>query len=193
MFIEAIVLGLVVALLRKGRFRNIGRMHIKGWYLFIIGGIIQLAISLLRGLNNPFITDIFDEYFVYIHMFTYILMIIGIALNFKKTFMKFILIGVLLNFIVIFANGGQMPVSFKGAKGYEHYTEAIPDKPFDIKHKIIDEDTKFPYLADVIPLSRPYPLARIISIGDISIMIGVYLFFQESMVLKKKYRGLFYS
>ncbi|MDR7857601.1 DUF5317 domain-containing protein [Tissierella sp.] len=185
MFIESIVLGFIVAILRKGKIRNIGEMHIKGWYLFLIAALIQGSISWLKGKNLILGTEFFDKYFFYIHLFTYLLMIIGVILNIKKNFMKFILIGMVLNFIVIFANGGKMPVSFKGAKGYEHYTEEMPDKPFDIKHSIISEDTKFVYLADVILLPRPYPLARIISLGDILLMIGVYLFFQESMVKKK--------
>lgn len=79
-----------------------------------------------------------------------------------------------------------MPVSFKGAKGYEHYTEELPEEMiYDIKHSLVTEDTRFVFLADIITLPRPYPLARIISLGDIILMIGVFLFFQEAMVDKK--------
>lgn len=185
MFIEPIVLGFIVALLRKGKIRNIEKMHIRGWYLFIIAGLIQVSISWLKGKNLLLGPEFFEKYFIYVHLFTYLLLIIGIILNIRKRFMVFILIGMALNFIVIFANGGKMPVSFKGARGYEHYTDELPKKPFDIKHEIVDENTKFVYLADVIPLSHPYPLARIISIGDVFLMIGIFLFFQESMVNKK--------
>lgn len=185
MFIEAIVLGLIVAIFRKGKIRNIENMHIKGWYLFLIAGLIQGAVSWLKGKNQLLGPEFFDKYFFYIHLITYLLMLTGIILNIKMRFMKFLLIGLVLNFIVIFANGGKMPVSFKNAPGYEHYTEEMPDKEFDIKHTLVSEDTKFVYLADVIVLPRPYPLARIISIGDIFLMIGVYLFFQEAMVKKR--------
>lgn len=191
MFIEAIVLGFIVALFRKGRIRNISNMHIKGWYLFIIAGLIQGSISWLKGKNLILGAEFFEKYFFYIHLLTYLLMIIGVLLNIKKNFMKFILIGMVLNFIVIFANGGKMPVSFKGAKGYENYTEEMFDESFDIKHSLVSKDTKFVYLADVILLPRPYPLARIISIGDIFLMIGIYLFFQEAMVKKKQEFRLF--
>lgn len=185
MFIEAIILGFIVAIFRKGKIRNIENMHIKGWYLFLIAGLIQGAVSWLKGKNQLLGSEFFDKYFFYIHLITYLLMLTGIILNIKMRFMKFLLIGLVLNFIVIFANGGKMPVSFKNAPGYEHYTEEMPDKEFDIKHTLVSEDTKFVYLADVIVLPRPYPLARIISIGDIFLMIGVYLFFQEAMVKKR--------
>ena len=184
MFIESIVLGFAVAIFRKGRIRNIGDMHINGWYLFLIAGLSQGLISWLKSKNLILSVEFFDKYFFYVHLFTYLLMIIGVILNINKKFMIFILIGMVLNFIVIFANGGKMPISFKNVKGYEHYTEDNLDKS-DIKHSLVSEDTKFVYLADVIVLPRPYPLARIISIGDIFIMIGVYLFFQEAMVKKR--------
>lgn len=184
MFIEAIVLGFIVALCRRGKIRNIERIHIKGWYLFILAGLIQGSISWLKGENLLLGPVFFDRYFVYVHLITYILLIVGIIFNIKKRFMVFLLIGIVLNFIVIFSNGGKMPVSFKNVKGYEHYGEEAPEKPYDIKHSLVSEDTKFVYLADVIVLPRPYPLARIISIGDIFIMIGMFLFFQESMIVK---------
>lgn len=185
MFIEAIVLGFLIALLRKGKIRNIERMYIKGWYLFILSGLIQVTISFFKGKTQLLGPVFFEHYFFYIHLITYLLLIVGILLNIKKRFMVFIFIGMLLNFIVIFSNGGKMPVSFKNVKGYEHYTEEAPDKPYNIKHSLVSEDTKFVCLADVIVLPRPYPLARIISIGDIFIMIGMFLFFQESMVIKR--------
>lgn len=184
MFIEAIVIGFIVAIFRKGKIRNIENLHINGWYLFIVAGLIQVSISWLKSKNQLLGPEFFDKYFVYVHLLTYLLMIVGVILNIRKNFMRFILIGMLLNFIVIFANGGKMPVSFKNVKGYENYTEDMLDKS-DIKHSLVTEDTKFVYLADVIVLPRPYPLARIISIGDIFLMIGVFLFFQESMVKKK--------
>lgn len=185
MFIEAIVLGLLVALLRRGRIHNIEDMHIRGWYLFLISGLIQLLISIAQGKNLISQSSNFEAYFFYIHLFTYLLLIVGVGLNVKKRFMVFILIGMALNFIVIFSNGGKMPVSFKNVKGYEHYVEESPDKPYDIKHSLVTDDTRFVYLADVIVLPRPYPLARIISIGDVFLMVGIFLFFQESMVKKR--------
>ncbi|HZK33101.1 MAG TPA: DUF5317 domain-containing protein [Tissierellaceae bacterium] len=185
MFIEAIVLGFIVALLRKGKIKNIERIEIKGWYLFLLAGLIQVSISILKGKNLLLGPVFFDKYFFYIHLLTYIFLIIGIFLNIKYKFMAVILIGMLLNFIVIFSNGGKMPVSFKNVEGYEHYVEELPDSPYDIKHTIVSEDTKFVYLADVITLPRNYPLGGIISIGDIFISLGIFVFFQESMVLKK--------
>jgi len=180
------ILGFIVAILRKGKIRNIEYININGWYLFLIAGLIQGSISLLKGKTQILGPHFFEQHFFYIHLFTYLLILIGIILSIKNNFMKFILIGMTLNFIVIFTNGGKMPVSFKGVKEYEHYTEEMPERAFDIKHSLVSEDTKFLYLADIISLPMPYSIVRIISIGDIFLSIGIYLFFQESMVRKKR-------
>lgn len=178
------VLGFIVALFRKGKIQNIDRIEIKAWYLFLLAALIQLSISLLKskGLLGP---EFFERYFFYVHLLTYILLIVGVVINIKNKFMIFILIGIALNFIVIFSNQGKMPVSFQNVKGYEHYEDELPIRSYDIKHILVSEDTKFAYLADIIALPRSYPLAGIISIGDIFLTLGVFIFFQESMVIKK--------
>lgn len=185
MFIESIVIGFVVAIFRKGKIKNIEKININGWYLFLIAGLIQGSISWLKGKTQLLGPSFFENYFYFVHLFTYLLILIGILLNIEKRFMKFIFIGMALNFIVIFANNGKMPVSFKWVKGYEHYTEELPGTTFDIKHSLVSEDTRFIYLADIISIPMPYQMVRIISIGDIFLSIGIYLFFQESMIKKK--------
>lgn len=177
------VIGFIVAIFRKGKIKNIEDININGWYLFIIAGLIQGSISWLKGKTEILGANFFEQHFFFLHLFTYLLILIGIILNIKKRFMKFILIGMALNFIVIFANHGKMPVSFKGYKGYDYYIEELP--AFDIKHSLASEETKFLYLADIISVPMPYKIIRIISIGDIFLSIGIYLFFQESMIKKK--------
>ncbi|WIV13828.1 DUF5317 domain-containing protein [Proteiniborus sp. MB09-C3] len=188
MFIEPIILSFIVAKLRGGRIRHIEQIDIKGWYLFIFAAIIQFLISLIKGIDIDTGTELLNKYFIYFHAFTYLLLIIGIALNIRANSMKLFLIGIILNLIVILFNGGQMPVSLEGIKGINNYVE-LPERQFDIKHNSITKDTKLAFLADIIVIPKPYPLPKIISVGDIFIMTGVFLFFQEAMVkenLKRK-------
>lgn len=175
-------LGFIVALCRKGKIKNIEKVYIKGWYLILLSGLIQVSMSFLKGKDLLLGDGFFGKYFFYVHLITYILLIVGIILNIKKRFMLFVLIGFILNFIVIFSNGGKMPVSFKNIKGFEKYEEKLLDQAYDIKHSPVSEDTKFLYLADIISLPSVFPIVRIISIGDIFLSIGIFLFFQESMV-----------
>ena len=77
-----------------------------------------------------------------------------------------------------------MPVSINGFKGIRDET-ILPYREFDIKHMGINKNTKFKYLADIILIPKPYPLPKIISIGDIFLMSGIFMFFQEETFNKE--------
>ena len=89
-----------------------------------------------------------------------------LAVNIRLPGMALAAIGMTLNVIVIAANGA-MPVSQRALDkaGYEGDVGE-----FDRKHELLDDSTKLPWLADVIPL--PY-LRTIISLGDVVLAIGI--------------------
>lgn len=182
MFVEPMIVSLIIGKIRRGKIRNLEYVQINGWYLFIIAGIIQLLLSILKKNNIALGRFEFGNYFIYIHGLSYILMIICIILNIKKHSMKLFLIGIILNFIVIFTNGGQMPVSLKGIKDINENVE-LSTSDYDIKHRLATKDTKLIYLSDIIVIPKPYPVVQVISVGDIFIMGGLFLFLQEAMVL----------
>lgn len=183
MFAEPMIFSLIIAKIRSGKFSNIEKLEFHSWYLILIAGGIQLALTLLKKMNPQLANLIFENYFIYIHGLTYVLILLCIFMNIKRRSMKLFLIGVLLNFLVITANGGKMPVSIIGIKGINSQTIELPHREFDIKHIAVTPDTKLVYLADIILLSRPYPLPKILSVGDLFIMLGLFVFIQEIMVL----------
>ncbi len=189
MFLEPAVLSIIVAKLRGGHLKNLENVCIKGWYLFLIAALVQGLLSIGKKTDIALVNKILGEYFVYIIVFTFFLMIVSIILNIKKNYMKFLLIGLVLNLIVIAGNGGKMPVSLDGIKGIRDEVSAdvqLPQKEFDIKHVAADKNTKFIYLADIILIPKPYPLPKILSIGDIFLMLGAFQFFQEEMIVHKR-------
>lgn len=178
--IEPLVLSLIVAKIRKGKLKNLENIEIRAWYLLLIAASIQIVLSLLKGRGYGLL---FKDYFIYLHMISYLLMFICILLNLNKNSMKAFLIGIVLNFIVIFANGGKMPVSMSGIWGInDNIGSQLPLNEFDIKHQGITPDTRLVYLSDIILIPEPYPLPKILSIGDIFLMIGLFMFLQEAMV-----------
>ncbi|MDR7870981.1 MAG: DUF5317 domain-containing protein [Tissierellaceae bacterium] len=182
MIIEPTVLSLIVAKLRKGKIKNLEKIEIKAWYLLLIAASIQIISSIFK--KNGLI---FESGLFFLHILSYILILICILLNLNKNSMKAFLIGVVLNFIVIFANGGKMPVSLNGIKGInDNISTELPMSDYDIKHQGVTSDTKFVYLSDIILIPKPYPLPKILSIGDIFIMIGLFIFIQEAMVIDEK-------
>lgn len=185
MFLEPTILSILVGKLRKGKISNLEYIEIRAWYLLILAALLQIGLSLLKGLDLSFGKIIFNNYFLYIHGLSYLLMIVCIGLNIKKSSMKLFFIGIILNCMVIFANGGQMPVSINGIKGINTKVE-LPLGSFDIKHQPVSQDTKLVYLSDIILIPKPYPLPKILSIGDVFLMMGLFLFLQEAMVGNKK-------
>jgi len=84
-------------------------------------------------------------------------------------------IGNLCNALVIAFNQGKMPVK----------VPAIVDNPvFDRGHMLLTSSTKLEYLADIIFIRIPSFRIYMLSIGDIFLMIGVFLLIQRGMIIK---------
>ena len=190
MFIEPTLFSLILAKIRKGKFANIEELEFHRWYLILIAGGIQLVLSLLQK-SNPFWAKLLlEDYFLYLHGLSYVLILFSILANIKKRSMKLFLIGVLLNFLVISFNGGKMPVSITGIQGINSPTIELPSNEFDIKHVAVTANTKLVYLADIILIPRPYPLPKILSIGDVFLILGLFVFIQEIMVIEEDKKAL---
>ncbi len=189
MFLEPAVLSIIVARLRGGHLRNLENVCIKGWYLFLVAALIQGLLSIGKKTDIALANKILEGYSVYIIVFTFFLMIVAVILNIKKNYMKMLFIGLVLNLIVMAGNGGKMPVFLNGIEGIRDEISVdvqLPQGEFDIKHEAAGKNTKFIYLADIILIPKPYPLPKILSIGDIFLMLGAFQFFQEEMVVHKK-------
>lgn len=190
MFVEPMLFSLILAKIRKGKFTNIEKLEFHKWYIILIAGGIQLALTVLQKINPSWGRFLLEDYFIYIHGLSYILILYCIFMNIKRKSMKLFLIGVLLNFLVISFNGGKMPVSITGIKGINSTTIELPNREFDIKHVAVTPNTKLVYLADIILIPRPYPLPKVLSIGDVFLMLGLFVFIQEVMVLDEDKKAL---
>lgn len=182
MVFEVVGLSLLIGKLRGGSIRNLEKLNVKGWYFFIIAFIMEfisiLAVGSIQGSLSRFIIN---NVFI-IHTTIYILVILGFLSNIKEKWLRVSLVGTILNFIPIFANGGKMPVSINGLSSKYSYNQIELLKSNKIlTHKIITENTKFYYLSDLIPIPRPYLFPKIISIGDIIISIGIFFLIQSYM------------
>ena len=103
-------------------------------------------------------------------------------MNFHEEGFRVVLLGNILNFLPIIINGGKMPVSIKALKYSNLYTQlSLLDEGRIMTHSLVDEATKLYYLSDIIPIPKPYPLPKIISIGDILIGIGLFIIIQIYM------------
>ena len=135
--------------------------------------ISLLLITRFSGSLSRFLEDNFS----YIHIFIYLLLILGLILNFREKGFKLVLFGSLLNFIPILLNNGRMPVSIKALKFSKLYNElTLLEEGRILTHVLIDKSTKLSILSDIIPIPKPYLFPKIISLGDILIAIGLFVF-----------------
>jgi hypothetical protein len=175
MIIESVVLSILIGWIRKGKLRHLGTIEIKGIYLFFIGGLLQIMLFAIAKEQGSGIERLLNEQFYVLHLLTYVIIMVPIILNLNWRGLNLMGLGSLLNFIPIAANQGKMPVALPA-----------PYAPnFDLGHVLLEPGTRFKMLSDVIFIGPPYPMPKIMSIGDFLIMAGVFWLIQTAMMLEK--------
>ncbi len=182
MLVESFGASLVVGKLRGGKFSNIASEEIKYWGLIVSSFLLESATVFFAGRGWGFV----KSNILYIHSLSYILLLIGLGFNYKKFSFRIMGLGVILNFIVILANGGQMPVSLEALEtlGMTRNISLISEGS-DIVHSILSPTVRLRYLADIMPFGRKGFLPSVISIGDILMSIGAFVYIQRLMLGKK--------
>ncbi|NLY84818.1 MAG: DUF5317 domain-containing protein [Tissierellia bacterium] len=182
MIIETIALSFILGKIRGGSIRNIGKLNINKWYIFVISFLLEIiSLIFITKINVP-LSGFLEKNFPYIHILTYLLLILGLIMNFQEKGLKLVLFGTTLNFFPIILNNGKMPVSLKALKISNLHTElALLEEGRILTHILACESTRLAILSDIIPIPKPYPLAKIISLGDIFIAIGLFILIQTYM------------
>jgi hypothetical protein len=177
MVFDGIIISLIVGFFRKGNLRSLPHLIFKyGWIFPVLLGI-ELFVFIFQN-KIKFLGQASG----YIYIVVYILGLLFLLLNRKSPGFLFIFIGVFLNFLVIFFNGGRMPVSAAAASYLEPGYLDVLKKGLYAKHALLTNSTRLGFLGDVIPLTKPYPKSQIISIGDIIMNIGIFFFIQYLML-----------
>ncbi|MDF2546602.1 MAG: hypothetical protein K0R93_1500 [Anaerosolibacter sp.] len=183
MLIEGTILGLILGKIRGGKFSNLGDMQINGWTILILALLLQLTPIISE--DFPF----FAKYQPHIYATSIILTMICICMNLRKKGMWAFFVGILLNLIVIAFNGFQMPISFSALKlaGLDSMVNAIQSGDMMHFRSLEGAAQGIKMLAKFIPIPKPYPLPKVISIGDIFITLGLILFITGEMKKSKFY------
>lgn len=184
MVFDGIIIGLIVGFLRGG-IRNgllkFSQIKLKGGLIFPLLLIIQFAIFRFQD-NNQALASASNYAFILI----YIIGMIFLWMNRNQKGFTLVLLGVFLNFLVMAANGGRMPVSLQAASVLDpYYVDMLKSNAIISKHFLMDASTNLPFLGDIIPLSPPYPRTQAISIGDIVMNFGIFLYIVHLMTPSK--------
>ena len=185
MLIEGLILSLIVGKIRGGKFRGLGQISIRNAWLFILAFILEFGTLFAVSAGM----DLVAQYSMYLHIVSYLVLFAGIISNREHRSMGLVFLGSFLNFLVVFINGGAMPVSIDGLNnaGLGSYARMISTGSL-FTHQPLTPLTKLSFLADIIVLPATYPLPKVLSLGDTIISLGIFLFIQKAMLKEKNMR-----
>ncbi|HET8739767.1 MAG TPA: DUF5317 domain-containing protein [Acidimicrobiia bacterium] len=174
-----VFLALAISVLRGGRLVNLGDIELRAWWLLF------LALGLQLG--TRFLPDASWSEWVGLTMVlvSFALLMIMVLLNRSKPGMWLAGLGVLMNFVVIAANGG-MPVLAGAAEVASGFTISEPDLSGTFKHVELDETSHLTFFADVIPI-RLAGIGEVISLGDIFLALGLGVFLEHELRRPRRY------
>ncbi|HEY3365783.1 MAG TPA: DUF5317 domain-containing protein [Symbiobacteriaceae bacterium] len=166
MFLEMTALSFVVAWLRGGRLK--ADFGLKQMWLAPVAYLLQVVNYLVVPpvLNIP------------VTALSYLLLFYFAWLNLENQGVRLILIGMLLNAVVIAANGGRLPVDIDtGSRIGVDVQELVGS--VSAKHAPLNDQSRLKFLGDVVPV--PFPKPRMISVGDIFALMGTFFLVQDLM------------
>ncbi len=165
LFLSIILLSILIGYLVGGRLRGFERLHLRHWWLALIGLGLQ-ALDLPDARHG---TDFLVRMAVL--GVSYALLLLFAGINIRMLGMPLLLVGLTLNAVVVTANGG-MPMSQRALEAsgqtaaLKHLTAT--EEP---KHHLMTSEDRFTPLADVIPI--PKPVGQVASVGDVFIYAGL--------------------
>jgi len=118
-----------------------------------------------------------------LYVFSILLLLLAVGLNLHLMGMRILGLGLLLNFLVIAANGGYMPVSPDNLEraGLLHQAELLRARGRFSNSTLLADQTRLPFLADIFFIPPPLPLHNVFSLGDVFIAIGGFLLAMRAM------------
>lgn len=160
MFLEALILSIIIGLIRGGKIRRIKMLNSGSIWVLLLGIVTQYLLSFLSLLEDNGNINVILKYITQIQIFSYILIFIGIILNLNIKSLWTLFAGYGLNFMSLALNGWSIP-------------NLIADPT---------QNVKFPTLGYTIEFFEPYPLPKILTLGDIIISFGIFSLIQEVML-----------
>jgi hypothetical protein len=185
MIIEAFLISLLLGFIRKGSLRNLGKIPLRHYYVFVLP-ILIVGITSTIAVRNE--TGNWISYVRAANIVQYIGLLIAVGLNVHMPEIRLAGIGIFLNGLVITANGGMMPCSenalkIAGVAKILKHTMA--------HHSLITSQTRMEFLSDIIPIP-PLPFiperfsataGQVCSIGDLVVAVALFLLIQRYMCL----------
>ena len=166
-------ISIAVAVLRGGRLLHLAEIHLRYWWLLLVGFAMQFVTIYL-----PDESDLTFKPGVALILASYIPLIAVVIVNRERTGMWLTGLGILMNFTVIALNGG-MPVLSEAAHvaaGFQTNVAILDDH----KHVLLDSGSRLTFFSDVIPL-RAFGVGQVLSVGDVFLAVGLGAFLESEL------------
>lgn len=171
MFLEALILGIIIGLIRRGKISRLEYVHFSWKPLIYISALLYLAIIIMNlGLFN-YSSLLYSIFLLLSYVFTGLFLIANISMK----FMVIPSIGLGLNILVFLANGFKFPLSTEAAAklyGTEMLELLNSGKVLFFTPA---ENASLSFLGNIITIGNWI----IVSVGDIIAAIGVALVVQS--------------
>lgn len=173
MYIEALILGIIVGLVRRGKISRLAYAQFNFKPLIYISALLYLSIIIM----NLGLFDYNSKLYTGFLISSYILIGIFLLTNINKKFIFIPLIGLCTNLITFVANSFKFPLSS------EAVAKIYGSEMLELLHtgKMIffmpAENSNLRYLGNIFSVGNFF----ILSIGDILVALGVILIVQNIM------------
>ncbi|NMC56031.1 MAG: DUF5317 domain-containing protein, partial [Eubacteriaceae bacterium] len=179
MYVVFIILSIIVAFIRKGRFSNIRYSRFSLWYLLILAFLIYAGYIVGTIMEIQFVLD----YSYWIYFAVYVLIMITVVFNLHNVWSYILVVGVGLNFTATFLNGGKMPI-LQSALDMARITDngQLYLSYFGATNQLTITNPYVMSLCKIIGI--PLGVTGLpISAGDIIIAISIFFIIQKMMVV----------
>jgi hypothetical protein len=149
--------------LAGGRLSSLESVRLRWlWLAFVAFGLQVVLVTVVPEGN----TDIHRG----LHLATYALVGACVVRNLDLRFLWVAALGGLLNFVAIVANGGVMPAR-RGALE----TAGLEVQSGSFANSDLVDDARLGFLGDVFAIPAGWPGANVFSVGDVVMLVGVFL------------------
>ncbi len=181
--LPAALAGLIVALLRGGTVRGLASLPVRGRAVVLAAFLMQLPLLYFPAEKASSHLNL-ERYLL---LLSYLLILVIVWKNRKLSGFRALGLGLLLNLMVMMANGGFMPIQPRVLEdfGHQHMVHKMESGYRVLRSKNIlltREEARLWILSDVLVLDPPLLPPRALSPGDLLIAVGAFVFIQSAML-----------
>jgi hypothetical protein len=184
LFIYAVVIGLIIGKVGRGKIERIGYVNMRFPFLIILSFLIQVSIFML----NVGLVTINDRVLDVLLVTSYVFIILAMLTNLRIRYMVIVLTGAVFNFIMIILNGLRIGLTLENAQ--KVYSSEIVQllKSESVRFfKLIPQEKSI--MGGIVPFNKFFVYPSVATLGDLLIFAGIILIIQQIMTDKNIRKG----